>query len=164
MRSISLSFSFDFMQIEKNTAILSIHICINCNEMTKKWPKKITSIEAGRGQRAPAVWSVAGAGGVEAGGGRPGLPGWRAAGAWPAAGPRLGGDARAQPAAAQGPAASLGLRGPRAAASPQAAGGRGGPGRCWRGSRARRAWAWRPAGVGPASVGCRRAERGRQPA
>ena len=70
--------------------------------MTKKWPKKITSVEAGGGQRAPAVWSVAGAGGVEAGGGRPGLPGWRAAGAWPAAAPRLGGDARAQPVAAQG--------------------------------------------------------------
>jgi len=70
--------------------------------MTKKWPKKITSVEAGGGQRAPAVWSVAGAGGVEAGGGRPGLPGWRAAGAWPPAVPHLGGDARAQPAAAPG--------------------------------------------------------------
>ena len=58
--------------------------------MTKKWPKKITSVEAGGGQRAPAVWSVAGAGGVEAGGGRPGLPGWRASGTRPAAGPRLG--------------------------------------------------------------------------
>ena len=88
--------------------------------MTKKWPKKITSVEAGGGQRAPAVWSVAGAGGVEAGGGRPGLPGWRAAGAggveaggrrprlpgWrtagtrPAMGPRLGGADRARRAAA----------------------------------------------------------------
>ena len=70
--------------------------------MTKKWPKKITSIEAGGGQRAPAVWSVAGAGGVEAGGGRLGLPGWRAAGVRPPAAPGLGGAARARRRASGG--------------------------------------------------------------
>ena len=72
------------MQIGKNTAILSIYnasIAMKC----QRNGQKNHSVEAGGGQRAPAGWSVAGAGGVEAGGGRLGLPGWRAAGARPPA-------------------------------------------------------------------------------
>ena len=161
VRSISLSFSFDFMQIEKNTAILSIHICINCNEMTKY--ATINHQRRGRRRSAGAggaVWpGPAGLRQEEVGrgcrgGGRPGLGLQRGHVSAAMPGPSL--------RRRRGPAASLGRRGPRAAASPRAAGGRGGPGR--HGSGARRAWVRRSAGVGPASVGCRCAERGRRPA
>jgi len=107
--------------------------------------KKITSVEAGGGQRAPAVWSVAGAGGVEAGGGRPELPGWRAAGAWPAAAPRLSGDARAQPAAAPGAGGEPRAEGASGSRVPSGCGGswRAGPVPAGqRGAASRGRWPW----------------------